>query len=181
MTRSTPRSKPDRTSQSHPVRFRVHLVPKSSTPSPSAPASPRIRSCRFCPRSSPSSRSAYAEWTAADATGDSAVDRLVSRDNREKSQMSVLGWILLGLIAGFIASKIVNREGQGFLLDIVLGIVGAVVGGFLFRPSARQVSRASISTACSSQLWARPSCFGSTTRLPAVDKATRASHPTQRI
>ena len=46
--------------------------------------------------------------------------------------MSVLSWILLGLIAGFIASKIVNREGQGFLLDIVLGIVGAVVGGFLF-------------------------------------------------
>jgi uncharacterized membrane protein YeaQ/YmgE (transglycosylase-associated protein family) len=46
--------------------------------------------------------------------------------------MSVLGWILLGLIAGFISSKIVNREGQGFLLDIVLGIVGAVVGGFLF-------------------------------------------------
>jgi uncharacterized membrane protein YeaQ/YmgE (transglycosylase-associated protein family) len=46
--------------------------------------------------------------------------------------VSVLAWILLGLIAGFIASKIVNREGQGFLLDIVLGIVGAVVGGFLF-------------------------------------------------
>jgi uncharacterized membrane protein YeaQ/YmgE (transglycosylase-associated protein family) len=46
--------------------------------------------------------------------------------------MSVLGWILLGLIAGFIGSKIVNREGEGFLLDIVLGIVGAVVGGFLF-------------------------------------------------
>ena len=32
--------------------------------------------------------------------------------------MSVLAWILLGLIAGFVASKIVNREGQGFLLDI---------------------------------------------------------------
>jgi uncharacterized membrane protein YeaQ/YmgE (transglycosylase-associated protein family) len=46
--------------------------------------------------------------------------------------MSVLGWILLGLIAGFIGSKIVNRTGQGFLLDIVLGIVGALVGGFLF-------------------------------------------------
>lgn len=46
--------------------------------------------------------------------------------------MSVLGWILLGLIAGFIGSKIVNHSGQGFLLDIVLGIVGAVVGGFLF-------------------------------------------------
>jgi uncharacterized membrane protein YeaQ/YmgE (transglycosylase-associated protein family) len=46
--------------------------------------------------------------------------------------MSVLGWILLGLIAGFIGSKIVNHTGQGLLLDIVLGIVGAVVGGFLF-------------------------------------------------
>jgi uncharacterized membrane protein YeaQ/YmgE (transglycosylase-associated protein family) len=46
--------------------------------------------------------------------------------------MSVLGWILLGLIAGFVGSKIVNREGQGFLLDIVLGVVGAVIGGFLF-------------------------------------------------
>jgi uncharacterized membrane protein YeaQ/YmgE (transglycosylase-associated protein family) len=46
--------------------------------------------------------------------------------------MSVLGWIVLGLIAGFIASKIVNRSGQGFLLDIALGIVGAVIGGFLF-------------------------------------------------
>ena len=46
--------------------------------------------------------------------------------------MSIIGWILLGLIAGFIASKIVNSEGQGLWLDIVLGIVGAVVGGFLF-------------------------------------------------
>jgi uncharacterized membrane protein YeaQ/YmgE (transglycosylase-associated protein family) len=46
--------------------------------------------------------------------------------------MSIVGWILLGLIAGFIASKIVNKSGQGFLLDIVLGIVGAVVGGYLF-------------------------------------------------
>jgi uncharacterized membrane protein YeaQ/YmgE (transglycosylase-associated protein family) len=46
--------------------------------------------------------------------------------------MSILGWILLGLIAGFIASKIVNSGGQGLLLDIVLGIVGAIVGGFLF-------------------------------------------------
>ncbi|MBV9685897.1 MAG: GlsB/YeaQ/YmgE family stress response membrane protein, partial [Alphaproteobacteria bacterium] len=37
-----------------------------------------------------------------------------------------------GLIAGFIASKIVNKTGQGFFLDIVLGIVGAIVGGFIF-------------------------------------------------
>ena len=46
--------------------------------------------------------------------------------------MSVLAWIILGLLAGFIASKIVNASGQGLLLDIVLGIVGAVVGGYLF-------------------------------------------------
>ena len=46
--------------------------------------------------------------------------------------MSIIGWILLGLIAGFIGSKIVNSEGQGLWLNIVLGIVGAVVGGFLF-------------------------------------------------
>jgi uncharacterized membrane protein YeaQ/YmgE (transglycosylase-associated protein family) len=46
--------------------------------------------------------------------------------------VSILGWILLGLIAGFIASKIVNKTGEGLILDIVLGIVGAIVGGFLF-------------------------------------------------
>jgi len=46
--------------------------------------------------------------------------------------MSIIGWIILGLIAGFIASKIVNKQGQGFFLDIILGIVGALVGGWLF-------------------------------------------------
>jgi uncharacterized membrane protein YeaQ/YmgE (transglycosylase-associated protein family) len=46
--------------------------------------------------------------------------------------MSLIGWIILGLISGFIASKIVNKTGQGFFIDIVLGIVGAIVGGFLF-------------------------------------------------
>ena len=46
--------------------------------------------------------------------------------------MSIIGWIVLGLIAGFIASKIVNKEGSGFILDIVLGVVGALVGGWLF-------------------------------------------------
>lgn len=47
--------------------------------------------------------------------------------------MSFVAWMVLGLIAGFIASKIVNKSGEGFLLDILLGIVGAVVGGWLFR------------------------------------------------
>ena len=46
--------------------------------------------------------------------------------------MSVIAWIILGLIAGFIGSKIVNKTGQGVVLDIVLGVVGAIVGGFLF-------------------------------------------------
>jgi uncharacterized membrane protein YeaQ/YmgE (transglycosylase-associated protein family) len=46
--------------------------------------------------------------------------------------MSVIGWIILGLISGFIASKIVNKSGQGFFMDIVLGIVGAIVGGVIF-------------------------------------------------
>jgi uncharacterized membrane protein YeaQ/YmgE (transglycosylase-associated protein family) len=46
--------------------------------------------------------------------------------------MSIIGWIVLGLVAGFIASKVVNKEGEGFFLDIVLGVVGAIVGGFIF-------------------------------------------------
>ncbi len=46
--------------------------------------------------------------------------------------MGVIAWIVLGLIAGFIGSKIVNKSGQGLLIDIVLGIVGAVVGGYIF-------------------------------------------------
>jgi uncharacterized membrane protein YeaQ/YmgE (transglycosylase-associated protein family) len=46
--------------------------------------------------------------------------------------MSFLSWIVLGLIAGFIASKIVNRSGEGIFLDILLGIVGAVIGGWVF-------------------------------------------------
>jgi uncharacterized membrane protein YeaQ/YmgE (transglycosylase-associated protein family) len=46
--------------------------------------------------------------------------------------MSIIGWLVLGLIAGFIGSKIVNKKGEGVILDIVLGIVGAVVGGFPF-------------------------------------------------
>jgi uncharacterized membrane protein YeaQ/YmgE (transglycosylase-associated protein family) len=46
--------------------------------------------------------------------------------------MGIISWIILGLIAGFVGAKIVNPEGQGFWLDIALGIIGALVGGFLF-------------------------------------------------
>ncbi|KAB2698316.1 GlsB/YeaQ/YmgE family stress response membrane protein [Brucella haematophila] len=45
--------------------------------------------------------------------------------------MSIISWIILGLIAGFIGSKIVNKSGQGVFFDIALGIVGAIVGGVL--------------------------------------------------
>jgi uncharacterized membrane protein YeaQ/YmgE (transglycosylase-associated protein family) len=46
--------------------------------------------------------------------------------------MSIIAWIVLGLIAGFIGSKLVKKTGEGFFLDIALGIVGAVIGGWLF-------------------------------------------------
>jgi uncharacterized membrane protein YeaQ/YmgE (transglycosylase-associated protein family) len=46
--------------------------------------------------------------------------------------MSLVAWIVLGLVAGFIASKLVNHAGKGIVLDIVVGVLGAVVGGWLF-------------------------------------------------
>ena len=52
--------------------------------------------------------------------------------SKRGAQMGILSWIVLGLIAGFIGSKIVDRHGQRFWLDIGLGIIGAIVGGYLF-------------------------------------------------
>ena len=52
--------------------------------------------------------------------------------------MSIIAWLIVGLIAGFIGSKIVNKTGEGIILDIVLGIVGAMVGGFLFNMFGEQ-------------------------------------------
>ena len=46
--------------------------------------------------------------------------------------MSIIAWIILGLVAGFIGSKLVNKTGEGLILDIVLGVIGAIVGGFIF-------------------------------------------------
>jgi len=46
--------------------------------------------------------------------------------------MGILSWLILGLIAGFIASKIVNKTGSGLIMDIVLGVIGAFVGGWVF-------------------------------------------------
>ncbi len=45
--------------------------------------------------------------------------------------MSILAWVVLGVVAGFVASKIVNKSGEGLIRDLVLGIVGAIVGGWI--------------------------------------------------
>ena len=46
--------------------------------------------------------------------------------------MSILAWMVLGLIAGFVASKLVNKTGEGVVMDVALGIIGALAGGWLF-------------------------------------------------
>ena len=51
---------------------------------------------------------------------------------QEGTLMSIIGWLILGGIAGFIASMIIDRSGKGLMLDIILGVVGAVIGGFVF-------------------------------------------------
>jgi uncharacterized membrane protein YeaQ/YmgE (transglycosylase-associated protein family) len=47
--------------------------------------------------------------------------------------MSLISWLVVGLVAGWIGSMIVNRRGEGLIMDIVLGVVGAFVGGYLFQ------------------------------------------------
>jgi len=72
----------------------------------------------------------YSSW-ATGAYGRSS-SSLRSLTGQGGETMSFLAWIVLGLIAGFIGSKIVNRRGEGILLDILLGVVGAFAGGWLF-------------------------------------------------
>jgi uncharacterized membrane protein YeaQ/YmgE (transglycosylase-associated protein family) len=47
--------------------------------------------------------------------------------------MSIVAWLFIGVVAGFIASKVINKRGEGFFMDLILGLVGSLVGGFLFR------------------------------------------------
>jgi uncharacterized membrane protein YeaQ/YmgE (transglycosylase-associated protein family) len=83
----------------------------------------------------------------AGPTGFSSYD---DQDFERRSEMGIISWIILGLIAGFIGSKIVDKQGQGLWLNIALGIVGALVGGFLFDlfGAAGVVRRALLRTAC---------------------------------
>jgi uncharacterized membrane protein YeaQ/YmgE (transglycosylase-associated protein family) len=51
--------------------------------------------------------------------------------------MSLVAWIVLGLISGFIASKIVNKTGEGFILDLALGVIGAILAGSILNAMGR--------------------------------------------
>ena len=53
-------------------------------------------------------------------------------NRQETSAMSLVTWIVLGLVAGFIGSKLVNKTGEGLIRDVLLGVVGAFLGGYLF-------------------------------------------------
>jgi uncharacterized membrane protein YeaQ/YmgE (transglycosylase-associated protein family) len=59
-------------------------------------------------------------------------DRYQCQPAFKEERMSILAWIVLGIIAGFLGSKLVNKTGEGLILDLVLGIVGAIVGGWIF-------------------------------------------------
>jgi uncharacterized membrane protein YeaQ/YmgE (transglycosylase-associated protein family) len=60
-----------------------------------------------------------------------ALGTLIS-NRQESSAMSFVAWIVLGLVAGFIGSKLVNHTGEGLVRDALLGVVGAIIGGYLF-------------------------------------------------
>ncbi len=51
--------------------------------------------------------------------------------------MSIVAWLVLGIVSGFIASKIINKTGEGLIRDLILGIIGAVVGGWLMESFGR--------------------------------------------
>jgi uncharacterized membrane protein YeaQ/YmgE (transglycosylase-associated protein family) len=46
--------------------------------------------------------------------------------------MGIIAWLVVGLIAGFIGSKIVNKSGEGLIRDMILGVIGGLVGGAIF-------------------------------------------------
>ena len=52
--------------------------------------------------------------------------------------MGIIGWLVLGLIAGFLASVVMKGGGYGIIGDIIVGVVGALIGGFVFSLLARE-------------------------------------------
>ena len=61
----------------------------------------------------------------------STLGMLIS-NRQQGSAMSFIAWIVLGLVAGVIGSKLVNHTGEGLIRDVLLGVVGAFIGGYLF-------------------------------------------------
>ncbi len=89
--------------------------------------------------------------------------------------MSILGWIVFGLIAGWIASKIINRRGEGCFLNVALGIAGAVVGGALF-----SLARRAHLLAVQPEIDVR-GCAGRSDRAGPVPRGDRAADATLRL
>ena len=56
-----------------------------------------------------------------------------SGNETTNESVGIIAWLVIGLISGYLASRIVNKAGEGMFLDIVLGIVGAFLGGIIFR------------------------------------------------
>ena len=56
---------------------------------------------------------------------------LLISSRQQDSALAFVAWIMLGLVVGFICSKLLNKTGRGLVRDVLLGIVGAIVGGFL--------------------------------------------------
>src|SRR4051794_5747580 len=52
-------------------------------------------------------------------------------EDSRRLHIGLITWLVVGLVAGFLASKIVNKRGEGIFLDIILGLVGSFVGGFI--------------------------------------------------
>jgi uncharacterized membrane protein YeaQ/YmgE (transglycosylase-associated protein family) len=65
----------------------------------------------------------------------SAIFRIAGGDSRFRKRkgktMGLLAWIVVGLVAGFLASRVMKGRGSGLIGDLVLGVVGALLGGFL--------------------------------------------------
>jgi uncharacterized membrane protein YeaQ/YmgE (transglycosylase-associated protein family) len=57
--------------------------------------------------------------------------KLLKKYEKENKAMGILSWIIVGLIAGWLAGLVMKGSGYGVIGDIILGIIGALIGGFL--------------------------------------------------
>jgi uncharacterized membrane protein YeaQ/YmgE (transglycosylase-associated protein family) len=69
---------------------------------------------------------------AIDAYGRSPSSLLIQSIRQEEKTMAFVAWIVLGLAAGLVGGRLASRVGEGILPDILLGVVGAVAGGWLY-------------------------------------------------